>query len=326
MICLEYTHPGGNTTLKTMVIYESKYGCTRDAAKIIGLILGPSRRCRTSQFGEECRNFDFIVLGTPIYSGRIHPAMENFIRKEREWLRKKKIAIFCTCLHGQEGLRVLREVEDDLKGDIIELGVLGGKLKLERLKESDYQAFKDFTSRIGLPPLGMDLYRQDEVINWALHIKDLRDDILDTMPVIELKRAVQEFIISHNTCTLSSGKDDRVRATPVEYTYYQGQLYIFSEGGEKFANILLNENVSLAIYDAYTDMEHLAGIQITGIAELVADFGEYQKIIELKGLSMDFIQQLKVDLNLIRVQIEKLEFINSKFKDKGYQVRQILKF
>jgi menaquinone-dependent protoporphyrinogen IX oxidase len=309
-----------------MVIYESKYGCTRDAAKIIALVLGPSKHVRTSKFGEECRNFDFIVIGTPIYSGKIHPAMENFIKREKQWLREKRVALFCTCLHGQEGLRVLREVEDDLKGDVIELGVLGGKLELQRLKESDYQAFNDFTSRIGLPPQGMDLFSQEEVINWALHIKDLRDDIFDSMPILELKKAVEEFITSHNTCTLSSGKANRVRATPVEYTYYQGQIYIFSEGGEKFANILLNENVSLAIYDAYTDMEHLAGMQITGIAEQVADFGEYKKIIELKGLNMDFIQQLKVDLNLIRVQIEKLEFINSKFKDKGYQVRQILKF
>ena len=312
--------------LKTMVIYESKYGCTRTAARIVALVLGPSRRCRTSQFGEECHDFDFIVIGTPIYSGRIHPAMEVFIKREREWLREKKIALFCTCLNGQEGLRTLREVEDDLGGDVIELGVLGGKLELERLKESDYQAFSDFTSRMGLPPLGMDLFSQEEVINWALHIKDLRDDIPDSMPILELKKTVEEFINSHNTCTLSSGSEDRVRATPVEYTYYQGQIYIFSEGGEKFANILLNEHVSIAIYDAYTDMEHLAGMQITGIAEIVADFEEYQRAIELKGLDMDSIQQLKVDLKLIRVQIEKVEFINSKFKDKGYQIRQILKF
>jgi hypothetical protein len=246
--------------------------------------------------------------------------MEVFIKREREWLREKKLAFFCTCLNGQEGLRILREVEDDLGGNVIELGVLGGKLELERLKESD------FTSRMGLPPLGMDLFSQEEVINWSLHIKDLRDDIPDSMPVLKLKKAVEVFINSHNTCTFSSGSEDRVRATPVEYTYYQGQMYIFSEGGEKFANILLNENVSVAIYDAYTDMEHLKGMQITGIAELVADFEEYQRVLELKGLNMDFIQQLKVDLKLIRVQIEKVEFINSKFKDKGYQVRQILKF
>jgi menaquinone-dependent protoporphyrinogen IX oxidase len=312
--------------LKTMVIYESKYGCTRTAARIVALILGPSRHCRTSQFGKECRNFDFIVLGTPIYSGHIHPAMEVFIKSEREWLREKKVALFCTCLNGKEGLRILREVEDDLDGDVIELGVLGGKLELERLKESDYQAFKDFTSRMGLPPLGMDLFSQEEVINWALHIKDLRDDIPQSMPVLELKKAVEEFMNTHNTCTLSSGSEDRVRATPVEYIYYQGQMYIFSEGGEKFANMLLNENVSVAIYDAYTNMDHLKGMQITGIAQLVADFEEYQRVLELKGLNLDFIQQLKVDLKLIRVQIEKVEFLNSKFKDKEYQVRQILKF
>ena len=69
--------------IKTLVLYESRYGSTWEAAKIISFILGPSRRYPISQFADACRNFDLIVMGTPIYNGKIHPKMQDFIDKEK---------------------------------------------------------------------------------------------------------------------------------------------------------------------------------------------------------------------------------------------------
>lgn len=65
---------------------------------------------------------------------------------------------------------------------------------------------------------------------------------------------------NHNTCALASAHDGSVRATPVEYVYMDKCMYIISEGGEKFLNILFNLNVSVAIYDAYKNMNELAGM------------------------------------------------------------------
>jgi len=41
---------------------------------------------------------------------------------------------------------------------------------------------------------------------------------------------------------------------------------------------------------------------------------------------MDFIRSLPVDLHLIRIDLEKVEFLKSEFKKEGYSSRQILKF
>ena len=136
---------GAKKLIKTLVLYESRYGSTWEAANIISLIMGPSRRYPVSQFADAHRDFDFIVMGTPIYNGKIHPKMESFLDNEREWLNDKKIALFCTCLNGSEGLRVLREVEDNLGDNVLELGVLGGRLEIDRLNEKDY---KDLTKEI----------------------------------------------------------------------------------------------------------------------------------------------------------------------------------
>ncbi len=59
--------------------------------------------------------------------------MEVFsLEKEHKWLSENKIAIFCTCFKGSEGLRVLREVEDRLGENVLELGVFGGRLEMDR--------------------------------------------------------------------------------------------------------------------------------------------------------------------------------------------------
>nr|WP_243687881.1 flavodoxin domain-containing protein [Methanobacterium formicicum] len=115
--------------IRTLVLYESRYGSTWEAARIISLILGPSRRIPVSQFTEKHRDYDFIVMGAPIYMGKIHPKLQDFIDREKEWLNEKNIVLFCTCLDGSDGLRVLRKVEDDLGGRVMELGVLGGAWK-----------------------------------------------------------------------------------------------------------------------------------------------------------------------------------------------------
>lgn len=312
--------------IKTLILYESRYGSTWEAANIISLILGPSRRHPLSQFGEGCRDFDLIVMGTPIYNGNIHPKMQTFLDNEREWLDEKSIALFCTCLNGSEGLRVLREVEDSLGDNVLELGVLGGRLEMDRLNDRDYEALKKYISREGLPSQGMDLFNSKEVVEWALRLIDIRDGLLDKLPVVELRREVEDFLNEHNTCTLATSSQDRVRATPLEYEYHQGHLYILSEGGMKFANLLSNSQVSVAVYEDYTDMDNILGMQITGQALVVEELGEYQQAIEMKGLSMDYIRSLPVDLKLIRVDLEKVEFLNSQFEKKGYSTRQVLKF
>ena len=75
-------------------------------------------------------------------------------------------------------------------------------------------------------------------------ILQVTDRLLEHLP----EQEIEKFIKSHNTCALATGYDDKIRCTPIEYLYLTGMFYIISEGGEKFANIMLNKNVSLSIF------------------------------------------------------------------------------
>jgi hypothetical protein len=82
----------------------------------------------------------------------------------------------------------------------------------------------------------------------------------------------------------------------------------------------------MAIYEDYTDRDSLCGIQITGQANIVEEMAEYRRVIKIKGMDMHFVKSLPLDLHLIRVDIEKVEFLNSDFKKQGYSIRQVLEF
>ena len=49
--------------IRTLVLYSSKYGSTRDAAKIIALIKGPAVYCSVDEFKPEYREFDLLRFG-----------------------------------------------------------------------------------------------------------------------------------------------------------------------------------------------------------------------------------------------------------------------
>lgn len=144
------------------------------------------------------------------------------------------------------------------------------------------------------------------------------------MPREELKSAIEDFLLSHNTCTLSTGTKDCVRGTPIEYSYKNGCVYFVTEGGMKFANLLLNNNVSISIYDSYSGMGKLSGMQLSGKAYILENGSlEYKKVFELKNIPYEQILKLPIIMNVIKVKIDMVEFLCSKFKEMGYDSKQV---
>jgi menaquinone-dependent protoporphyrinogen IX oxidase len=308
---------------KTVILYESEYGTTEKTAKYLSLILGPATYCKTTEFKDEYKDFDFIIIGSPVYSGRFLPKITNFINKNLEWLKEKNIALFSTSLSIEDGKKNLKAIEK-LLDNIVSIKALDGKLDLNKLNSKDSDALKRFSDQIGMELGDVDNFNLEVVVNYALKLKSIKENLIPKYPADDLKNIIEEFLSKHNTCTLSTSYKDRVRSTPIEYNYFNGHIYLLSEGGEKFANILLNHNVSLAVYEDYTSMNKLSGMQITGKASIVENREEYREIIEMKGLNINFIEKMPVNMNILKIKIEKIEFLYSKFKKMGYETKQIL--
>jgi len=113
----------------------------------------------------------------------------------------------------------------------------------------------------------------------------------------------------------------------MEYTYRNGYMYFLTEGGRKYANLLLNNQVTIATYDNLVNWSSLMGIQLSGTAEMVEYASDkYLDILRLKKLNPEKILGMRVRMNVFQVKLDKAEYLNARFKQLGYDVRQYLTF
>ncbi len=308
---------------KTFVVYESKYGATKQTAKNIAMILGPAEYCTTKEWKKEYENCQSIIIGTSIYNEQVNQEIYGFVEKNKNWLKNSKVYLFCVCLMDQGGEKYLKPLEDILGKCVVSKKSFGGRIELNKLDTKDFWALKKFSQTYGFEFKNIDIYNIREVINYGIAIKEERDFQVE-MPYEELKMYVEQFLLEHSSCTLCSGYENSVRATPVDYTYKESNMYVLSEGGIKFTNLLFNEQVSLAVYEVFTGYNNLAGMQITGRADIVENESEeYKLFLKLKEINID---KLPAPLHLIKIRIEKIEFLWFKFKNMGYGIKQYFEF
>ena len=80
---------------------------------------------------------------------------------------------------------------------------------------------------------------------------------------------VLESLHGNVVCALAAGIGDYVRCTLLEYSYHEGQFWIFTEGGEKFIGLERNKNVSLAVFEKPPDFGALKSVLVMGTAKLI---------------------------------------------------------
>jgi flavodoxin/uncharacterized protein YhbP (UPF0306 family) len=279
--------------VKTLIMYESHSGFTEKIANQMALILGPALCSKTAEFTKNLEDYDFIILCTPGHSGFIDQKLLAYVTKNSARFSEKRVVLLCTCLDEEDAYQCLEPLRLLLGHSVV--------FSSSVQEEADNQ-----------------------MIRLALEIKKLRDENTKGMDSRELDKAIDDFILRHNTCALATGHENSVRATPIEYVYMNGFFYFMSEGGEKFSNLILNSAVSLCIYDEYKGMTELGGMQITGEAKLVGiGSAEYLSVLDYKKISLEKLLSLPIAMNMIRVSVKKIEFLNSAFAKQGSQVKQI---
>lgn len=168
--------------------------------------------------------------------------------------------------------------------------------------------------------------RQQELEKAAAYWED-RIDATKAMEPETLLSEMEQFIRSHNTCALATAADDFVRCTPIEYRYEEKCFWMLSEGGLKFRALAGNNNVCIAIYDPYKGFGSVAGMQITGRAELVdADTDTFCRALGYWKISTQALAKQKLSLHLIRIVPRRIDFLNAAFSKRGLDARQYLEF
>ena len=138
-----------------------------------------------------------------------------------------------------------------------------------------------------------------------------------------LCREINNFLFTHRVLALASGSGSSIRCTPLEYTWHNGALWIFTEGGKKFRGLRENKNVSAAVFESNAAFGHLKSAQVQGTAEIVELFSEeYTVEAAFRKIPLDTLKKLPEPMWLLKIIPDEIVFLNSDFKKEGFGARQ----
>lgn len=123
---------------------------------------------------------------------------------------------------------------------------------------------------------------------------------------------------------LAAGSGSSIRCTPLEYSWHDGALWIFTEGGLKFRAIKENSDAAASVFDTGHSFGALKSLQIQGTIRVVELFSEeYKRAAELRNIPLKVLQNLPEPMWLLKLVPSEITCLNSDFKKAGYGSRQI---
>ena len=144
----------------------------------------------------------------------------------------------------------------------------------------------------------------------------------DSISVMEFEQEIEQYLGSHNVLHLATCRGVEPRSTPLEYFNNGLTVYIFSEGGGKFANLRENGNVCFSIADPYEPEKNYfgaVGLQVWGVASTFKrndnparceEIARYSRIGDaLKKQGLDQFAS-KVNYNVITIEPLKIRYLN----------------
>ena len=88
--------------MKTLILYDSKTGFTKGCAEQIHKMIEDSYICEINGIEYNIKDFDTILIGAPIYGGKIKKNVLKFFRNNKMKLLGKKLGIFCAGINKEE--------------------------------------------------------------------------------------------------------------------------------------------------------------------------------------------------------------------------------
>ena len=127
--------------MKILVAYRTRYGCTRRYAVLLAEKL--SGEVTVADLRREGRldpaAFDLVLLGSPIYAGKVPTGVTRFCERHRSELLRVPVGLFICCLY--EGQRARAQLDsafpDWLSLHAFGRWALGGEIRLEALRFFD---------------------------------------------------------------------------------------------------------------------------------------------------------------------------------------------
>jgi menaquinone-dependent protoporphyrinogen IX oxidase len=153
-----------------LIIYESRYGTTKDIAKNLSYMIKKVHICKASEFNNN-RDYDLVIIGAPVYYDDLDEKIYRYIEDNILWLKTKDIMVFCTCMSLKNKHLYMKKISNMLNKNIIHTKAIGGKIIVNNLNKLDYYRMKNFTKINEMCLSNMDNYDLKEIVEYGEYIK-----------------------------------------------------------------------------------------------------------------------------------------------------------
>lgn len=152
--------------------------------------------------------------------------------------------------------------------------------------------------------------------------------LIESLTEKEFEQAVIDYLNKHNVLHLATCRNNEPRSTPLEYFNNGLTVYIFSEGGGKFANLKANPMVSYSISDPYDPLEDMLGARGLQVWGHAASFKKndaperfqtiYQFSRNAEALKKHGVDQMAaaVNFNVITIEPTRIRYLDMR---KGFR-------
>lgn len=124
--------------MKTLIVYASKTGTTEKCAGMVAQNLKDTTIINLLSQNEDISKYDLIIIGTPIRMGIIHKKVKQFILKNFEILKTKKVAYFICCGFTEN---IKQYFEQNISKELLDKAIIcntfGGEMDITKQKGFD---------------------------------------------------------------------------------------------------------------------------------------------------------------------------------------------
>jgi len=117
--------------MKTLVLYSSKYGTTKECAEKISTQLNCDIYSLDHVGDVSLKNYTHIVIGSSVYMGKLRKSISNFIENNTE-IKSKSLTFFICCNDTTDYVSLIPS-----KIKYASIFHLGFELKLSQMKFTD---------------------------------------------------------------------------------------------------------------------------------------------------------------------------------------------
>lgn len=123
--------------MKTLIVYESKHGATAKCAeKLSKTLTGEATLCNLKEISKpDLNQFDAIVIGGPIYAGRLPKKLRTWLQVNQEALTQKTIGVFaCGMSEGDAAVAAsLKAFPEEITRKAVAVGFFGGAFYMDQM-------------------------------------------------------------------------------------------------------------------------------------------------------------------------------------------------